>query len=67
MILQSAEQFGIRLDEERNALCSRREGMISNPDSPIQVWVVPTNEEIIVARECALLLGASQPEAAGRR
>ena len=59
MILRGPEDFGIRLDEKRNAQCARREGLISKDDSRIQIWVVPTNEEIVVARECARLLGVA--------
>jgi acetate kinase len=61
-ILRDTEELGIRLDPDRNAKCIRREGLISSDDSRIQVWVVPTNEEIIVARECAKLLGVCRKE-----
>ncbi len=57
MILKDAQDYGIRLDRERNARCAGREALISSDDSPVQVWVVPTNEEIVVARECSRLLG----------
>ena len=39
--------------------CIKKEGCISSDASKIPIWVVPTNEEIVVARECAKLLRAS--------
>jgi acetate kinase len=51
------EELGIVLDEDRNR--SREGGRIariSNDDSPIAVLVVPTNEELAIARDCVSLL-----------
>src|SRR5690606_37593531 len=62
MILQGMEPFGVVLDEERNSRCIRKEGEISAEDSPVKVWVVPTNEEIVVAREVYKLV-SGQPAA----
>jgi acetate kinase len=45
------EPLGIRLDAEANAAASREERAVSSPQSPIQVWVIPTNEELQIARE----------------
>ncbi len=41
---------GIELDPQLNAT-ARGETRISTPDSRVQVWTVPTNEEIVVARQ----------------
>jgi len=46
--------LGVRLDEAANAAC-RGESRISAPDSRIQVWVVPTNEELMIARDTAAI------------
>ena len=44
------EFLGIKMDEEANN--SRgEEKLISAPDSKVQVWVVPTDEEIVIARD----------------
>lgn len=43
-------ELGIRLDETINA-SANGESIISAADSRAQVWIVPTNEEIIVARQ----------------
>jgi acetate kinase len=42
--------FGIRLDAEANNVRGS-EVMISTADSPIKVLVVPTNEELVIARD----------------
>ncbi len=42
--------LGIKLDSARNAV-QRREAEISPEGSRVRVWTIPTNEEIIVARE----------------
>ena len=31
--------------------CRGEEKLISTPDSRVQVWVVPTDEEIVIARD----------------
>ena len=46
--------FGIRLDQEAN---TRNGPVISTPDSAVKVVVQPTNEEWVVARHAARLLG----------
>jgi acetate kinase len=40
--------LGVRLDEAANA---RGEGRISTPESAIDVWVIPTDEDIVIARQ----------------
>lgn len=44
--------FGLRLDPQRNATV--REGAI---DHDQRVWVIPTNEELLIARDTAALIG----------
>lgn len=52
--------FGVRFDADRNR-SGPDEREISAPDSPTKVWVIPTNEELMIAREtqtcCAAALG----------
>lgn len=58
-ILESLEWCGIRFDREKNANLPRGEEiMISTPDSRIDVWVIPTNEEIIISRHSREVLTA---------
>ena len=49
-------ELGIMLDEDRNLAPETRARRISGDDSPIAVLVVPTNEELAIARDCVRLL-----------
>ncbi len=42
--------LGVKIDEEKNN-CRGKEVEISTPDSKVKVYVVPTNEELMIARE----------------
>lgn len=48
--------LGITLDEEVNDNGRGKEIAISTPDSKVPVWIVPTNEELAIARETVALL-----------
>lgn len=43
--------MGIELDETKNRSCRSHEKDISTSESKTQVWVVPTNEELVLARD----------------
>lgn len=45
------EYLGIKLDPQKNLDLNRSEGEISTPDSKVKVWIVPTNEELLIARD----------------
>lgn len=46
------EWMGITFDAEVNAsLTNGREGRFSTPDSRVEVWVIPTDEELLIARD----------------
>lgn len=45
------EAFGIALDPAQNTATRAQEALISPPDAPVKVLVIPTNEELVVARE----------------
>jgi acetate kinase len=51
------EELGIVLDERRNLGGGKGARQISADDSPIAVLVVPTNEELAIARDCVNVLG----------
>ena len=42
--------FGVEIDENKNKEF-RDEGKISSENSKVEVWVVPTNEELMIAKE----------------
>ena len=51
------DAFGIVLDEELNAKSRGKELLLSKPESKVQVWLIPTNEELMIARDTFALLG----------
>jgi acetate kinase len=53
-ICASCAWLGVELDEQAN---TRRSSQISTPQSKVSVWVIPTNEELMIARHTATLLG----------
>jgi len=60
-VCEGLEEFGLTLDAPLNeALHS--EGSIHAPDSKIHVWVIPTNEELVIARETQRLLTTPKSE-----
>jgi acetate kinase len=50
-------EFGILFDEDRNLSPDRGARRISEDGSPIVVLVIPTNEELAIARDCVSVLG----------
>ncbi len=51
-ICNSLSYLGVKIDEEKNN-CRGKEVEISTPDSKVKVFVVPTNEELMIARDTA--------------
>ena len=48
--------FGIKLDNAKNDEIKGKLCKISAPDSKVEVWVVPTNEELLIARDTLALI-----------
>jgi acetate kinase len=53
------EFMGVKLDPEKNKVRGK-EMLVSTPDSKVQVWVVPTNEELMIAQDTAELVNAAK-------
>jgi acetate kinase len=53
-ICEGAAWLGLELDAEAN---SKRGPRISTPQSKVSTWVIPTNEELMIARHTRNLLG----------
>ena len=49
-ICKYLEFFGVKIDEEKNN-STGKEVEISTPDSRVKVFVIPTNEELMIARD----------------
>lgn len=54
-IVEGLSALGIKLNEAANTVRGE-ELLLSTPDSTIPVWVVPTNEELRIARETAAVV-----------
>lgn len=50
-ICANLDQAGLELDEAANNQTRAQEAVISSPESRIKIMVIPTNEELVVARE----------------
>lgn len=50
-ICKDLQTLGIRLDERKNKSAAGREAFISSGKSAVKVLVVPTNEELMIARD----------------
>jgi acetate kinase len=55
-ICANLDGLGIKLDAEKNKATRATEAIISTPDSRVKLMVIPTNEELVVARETKRLL-----------
>ncbi len=50
-ICANLENLGIKIDAEKNNATRATEAVISAADSAVKIFVIPTNEELVVARE----------------
>lgn len=55
-ICTNLENLGIKLDAAKNSSCRATESVISAADSQVKIFVIPTNEELVVAREAKRFL-----------
>ena len=53
-ICAASAWLGIELDDDANG---RRATRISRPGARVSAWVIPTNEELMIARHTGRLLG----------
>src|SRR5579864_1669779 len=62
-ICEGLEWAGLSLDGERNQKTMGVEGMISRDDSRLAAYVIPTDEELLIARDTArCILGEPNPQ-----
>ncbi len=57
LVCERLAPFGVRLDGAKNDVRSKGQRVISTPDSTIAVLVVPTNEELAIARQSMEVVG----------
>lgn len=58
-ICEGLEYMGVKLDPEKNKTRGE-EALISADDSKVKVWVIPTNEELMIAQDTAELVNAAK-------
>uniref|UniRef100_C6E811 Acetate kinase n=1 Tax=Geobacter sp. (strain M21) TaxID=443144 RepID=C6E811_GEOSM len=56
--IEGLDHLGIILDRERNAsaMTRKRETLITTDDSPVKVYVIPTDEELVFTEDVAAIL-----------
>lgn len=59
-ICANLENLGIKIDAEKNNSTRATETIISTVDSKVKIFVIPTNEELVVAREAKRFLEANK-------
>jgi acetate kinase len=57
-VCENLDWFGIHVDPQANAQ-ARNEATFHAPNSRVQLWIMPTNEELIIARQAKQLLQSS--------
>ena len=55
-VCKNMEFMGIELDEELNAAVRAKEGIISKPSSRVKVMIIPTDEELTIAKDTEEIL-----------
>lgn len=62
--LENLEHMGIKLDKERNrgAMTRKRESVITTDDSPVKVFVIPTDEELVFTEDVVAILEGTYAE-----
>ena len=58
-ICEGLEYLGVKIDPEKNTVRGK-EAIISADDSKVTVWVIPTNEELMIAQDTAELVNAAK-------
>ena len=51
-VCKNLSYLGVKIDSEKNLVLRKgKEGELSTPDSKVRVFVLPTNEELLIARD----------------
>ena len=58
MVCDKLAPFGVKLDRGRTPPAPREPRIISTPDSSVIIAVIPTNEELAIARKSAAIAEA---------
>jgi len=56
---ENMSYMGIKLDEDKNKHANGKDTDISHPDAEVKTLVIPTNEELVIARDTAMIVQGS--------
>jgi len=59
-VCRDMQYLNIHLDEEKNKISSTAVREINSAASPVKILVVPTDEELEIAKQCFELLGGNK-------
>ncbi|MDQ4138856.1 MAG: acetate kinase, partial [Actinomycetota bacterium] len=65
-VLTGLEFLGLRVDDDRNELASKAPRFISPAGSPVAVLVIPTNEELEIARQTTSVIAGLSARSDGK-
>ena len=62
IVCEDMEYFGIKINKELNAKTLRQPNIVklSTDDSKVAVYLIPTNEELVIARDTAAIVSAGK-------
>jgi len=61
-ICEGMDWAGLRIDEKKNSETIGREGLISTEDSKLPAYAIPTDEELLIARDTVrVIMGVPHP------
>jgi len=59
LVCEGLRAFGLEIDKEANERLIDREGILSQPGSRLEAWVIPTEEGLEMAHECLEAISVS--------
>ena len=59
-VITGLEFMGAKMDYEKNAKIRGVEADVSAPDSKVKILIIPTNEELAIARDTMALVSAAK-------
>ncbi len=58
LVCENMEYMGLKIDADLNEQASRKDAKFSAADSKVEAWVLPTNEELMIARDTKAVVEA---------
>ncbi len=58
LVCEDMEYMGLKIDADLNEKASRKDAKFSSVDSKVEAWVLPTNEELMIARDTKAVVEA---------